>query len=319
MDWLYRFGVECHRLNGDNIIDSTSSYHEISDGQDVIRSGVDQTIDISKVSAVWFRRWSDRNFITKFISPENSNTTIPYQFLENINLDYHVLRNYIIYKLSKKPFISNPLRLSQVNKLIGLTEAKKIGLQVPETILCNNKEHLREFLFKKRKIITKDIENSAFVKVGNYHYSNFTNVIDDNNINEVPNSFSISAFQEHIEKSYELRIFYFFGKVYSMAIFSQNDPKTTVDFRRYNMSKPNRTTPYNLPAEIEIKIINLMKRLKLETGSIDLIRTTIGNYVFLEVNPVGQFMMVSRPCNYRLEQKIAKKLKYYEKNHKVQK
>lgn len=31
-------------------------------------------------------------------------------------------------------------------------------------------------------------------------------------------------------------------------------------------------------------------------------------YIFLEVNPVGQFNMTSVPCNYNLEKIIAQKL-----------
>jgi hypothetical protein len=36
--------------------------------------------------------------------------------------------------------------------------------------------------------------------------------------------------------------------------------------------------------------------------------TKKGEYVFLEVNPIGQFGMVSAPCNYNLEKKIAQYL-----------
>jgi D-alanine-D-alanine ligase-like ATP-grasp enzyme len=49
-----------------------------------------------------------------------------------------------------------------------------------------------------------------------------------------------------------------------------------------------------------------MALLKLNTGSIDLIVNTTGEYIFLEVNPVGQFGMVSSPCNYYLEREIAR-------------
>ena len=33
-------------------------------------------------------------------------------------------------------------------------------------------------------------------------------------------------------------------------------------------------------------------------------------YVFLEINPVGQYGMVSEPCNYFLDKKIAHYLIY---------
>jgi glutathione synthase/RimK-type ligase-like ATP-grasp enzyme len=51
-----------------------------------------------------------------------------------------------------------------------------------------------------------------------------------------------------------------------------------------------------------------MADLGLETGSIDLIRTPDGRTVFLEINPVGQFGMISHPCNYNLERVVAEHL-----------
>ena len=48
--------------------------------------------------------------------------------------------------------------------------------------------------------------------------------------------------------------------------------------------------------------------IKLKNGSIDIIRGVDNNYYFLEVNPVGQFGMVSNPCNYNIEEKFALKL-----------
>ena len=90
-----------------------------------------------------------------------------------------------------------------------------------------------------------------------------------------------------------------------MAIFSQNDKQTEVDFRRYNKSKPNRNVPYQLPKSIELLLDILMKKINLDNGSIDIIVDNNGKYYFLEINPVGQFGMVSIPCNYYLEKKIA--------------
>ena len=48
-----------------------------------------------------------------------------------------------------------------------------------------------------------------------------------------------------------------------------------------------------------------MDLLNLDNGSIDIILTPDKEYVFLEVNAVGQFGMVSVPCNYFLEEKFA--------------
>ena len=49
-----------------------------------------------------------------------------------------------------------------------------------------------------------------------------------------------------------------------------------------------------------------MSCLGLDSGSIDMVVTKEGDFVFLEVNPVGQFNQVSKPCNYFLEKEISK-------------
>lgn len=95
-----------------------------------------------------------------------------------------------------------------------------------------------------------------------------------------------------------------------MAIHSQLDAKTNVDFRNYNFEKPNRTIPYDLPKGIKNKIDKLMKELKLNCGSLDMILDLENNYYFIEVNPVGQFGMVSNPCNYYLHKQIAEYLSF---------
>ena len=99
--------------------------------------------------------------------------------------------------------------------------------------------------------------------------------------------------------------FYMDGEFYSMAILSQADESTKVDFRKYNGAKPNRFIPYELPQIIKDQLTTLLNSLELNTGSIDLLVDESDNFYFLEINPVGQFGMVSLPCNYFLEKKVA--------------
>ena len=121
----------------------------------------------------------------------------------------------------------------------------------------------------------------------------------------LPEKFFPSLFQEEIIKEYELRSFYLDGRFYSMAIFSQNNKKTKVDFRNYDLKHPNRTVPYKLCEIVQERLKKTFTELKLKTGSADLIKGKDGEYYFLEINPVGQFTQVSMPCNYQLEKKIA--------------
>ena len=316
MDWLYYYGYEALRINGDDIIDSRDLYQAITHDNQKLFIGKDKFLEVEDVSVVWFRRWSDRGFLENFNVNESFQLGIPFQLMENINTDYSCFRAFLFSRFSGKPFISNPRNLNGLNKFVVLNIAQRLGLTVPETIVCHNKQSLLAFLQQKKKVITKDVENSIFVKIGSFHYSTFTTQLDESNIDKIPDYFSLSTFQELVEKQYEIRIFFFFGKFYSMAIFSQQDEKTSVDFRRYNMQNPNRNVPYKLPTEIESKLLQLMEKCQLETASIDMIRSKQGEYIFLEINPVGQFSMVSRPCNYYLESIIAQKLIDYEQQRK---
>ena len=90
-----------------------------------------------------------------------------------------------------------------------------------------------------------------------------------------------------------------------MAIFSQLDDKTKLDYRNYNREKPNRNVPFKLPDKIKNQILDFINITRLNTGSIDLIYSKENDFVFLEVNPVGQFGWVSKYCNYYLEKKVA--------------
>ncbi|MBK7652698.1 MAG: hypothetical protein IPJ20_20805 [Flammeovirgaceae bacterium] len=110
--------------------------------------------------------------------------------------------------------------------------------------------------------------------------------------------------QRNIKKRYELRVFYFDSKFFSMVMFSQNEHQTSIDFRRYDFTNPTRWVPYKLPFQIEEKLDKLMRTLHLNSGSIDLIYGADLEYYFLEVNPVGQYAMVSDACNYYLDKLI---------------
>lgn len=64
---------------------------------------------------------------------------------------------------------------------------------------------------------------------------------------------------------------------------------TRYDWRKRGVALLNAWQPYTLPAEIEQKLLKLMNHFNLHYGAIDVIVTPDDRYVFLEVNPVGEF------------------------------
>ncbi|MEM9261789.1 MAG: grasp-with-spasm system ATP-grasp peptide maturase, partial [Bacteroidota bacterium] len=63
------------------------------------------------------------------------------------------------------------------------------------------------------------------------------------------------------------------------------------------------------------KLELLMRKLELNTGSIDLMVSEEGEYYFLEVNPGGQFSAPSERANFNLEKRVAETLIEQDQNH----
>jgi glutathione synthase/RimK-type ligase-like ATP-grasp enzyme len=62
---------------------------------------------------------------------------------------------------------------------------------------------------------------------------------------------------------------------------------------------------YQLPLEVEEKILRLMDYFSLNYGAIDIILTPDGRHVFLELNPSGEFFWLERTPGLPISQAIA--------------
>lgn len=200
------------------------------------------------------------------------------------------------------------------NKINNLLEASKIGLDIPNTIVTNNKKSLFEFIEKDKRYITKSINESPYLDSNDFYYCGAGTF--ELKLNDISEIFAPSIIQEYIEKDIEIRTFFIEDYFYSMAIFSQNNEKTKIDFRNYDQEIPNRNVPFTLPDNILSKLKHFSRKRGYSTGSFDLILTPKGKYVFLEINPMGQYDWLSHECNYYIDKKIAELLIKKAKNEK---
>ena len=297
-------GGSAQRINGSNI-DKVNNLTITIDNESQNKVLVNKH-HIIKKSIAWYRRFGDSS-----LEEKKKDWDLRYDYIETIintvNRDRKVLKNFIFEELEISKWLTNP-SLASLNKLKILTLAKSVGFRIPATLIGSNKKELLAFIKKYPNVIIKAISEVPNLSCFEEWHTYLTHKIKEEELNTFPTEFPPTCFQEMIDKEYELRVFFLDNKCYSMAIISQKDKTTRVDFRNYNTEKPNRNVPYKLPKEIEYKIQLLMNEVGLNTGSIDLIKDINGEYVFLEINPVGQFGMVSQPCNYYLEKKVAEYL-----------
>jgi ATP-GRASP peptide maturase of grasp-with-spasm system len=313
MDWLEHSGAEFIRLNGEDLEHSLVRV-TIKDGNSSIGLHCDdRQVPLEKVRVVWYRRWLPQSMHEVTISEfddmvaKSLSEGASSEIGRHLRAEQKKLSAFIFSSLSHANWLTTPNKV-EVNKLRVLEAAAHVGLDTPSTLITTSKSDAIEFFLHHEAMITKSISDSPILFAKDKAYMLFTAEIGRNDLKDLPESFFPSLFQEKLSKEYEVRIFYLAGEFFPMAIFSQLDRQTSADFRNYNHAKPNRCVPYSLSSEVTRKLELLMLELSLETGSIDMVKTTDGRLVFLEVNPVGQFGMVSKPCNYFLEKRVAELL-----------
>jgi len=243
-------------------------------------------------------------------------STLSSEIAQALNKEQIVFYDSIFYFLRKNKYFGKVKKTVDNNKIIDLINARKCNISIPDTIISTSKREIKKFFIKNKndKIITKSLGGLLrFETEDEILWGKGTTIVDITELNNYKEILFPSIFQKYIEKEYEIRTFYFKGEFYSMAIFSQNDDKTKIDFRNYNIEKPNRMVPFKLPDDIEIKLKKFMEISELDTGSIDLIVSKEERrFVFLEVNPFGQFGWLSKNTNYYIERHIAKYFEDYE-------
>ncbi|HEX2224992.1 MAG TPA: grasp-with-spasm system ATP-grasp peptide maturase [Thermoanaerobaculia bacterium] len=308
MDWLESFGEPCLRLNGDDLDPGSAWSARIPEGDFEVRlDGRAVKLTAGEVRAVWFRRWAQgRRYESITLALEDSQERRVAELEMSRHLDQEMARlsGYLFSRLQDVPWLSRP-SAARLNKLEVLEEAARAGIDVPATVVTSRRQDAEDLARRYGAIITKPVGETRTLTLGEFSHSMLTTELRAEQIAGLPEELFPSLFQEKLDKLYEIRSFYLAGEIDSMAIFSQMDERTRVDFRNYNHRTPNRYVPFRLPGDVAAKVVRLMDALGLETGSLDLVKTTDGRYVFLEVNPVGQFGMVSKPCNYHLERRVA--------------
>ncbi len=301
IDWLRYYNEEYLRISEfdeilyDRVIITNKRFEVILKINDVV-------YQLSNFKGFWYRRSHFKLFFKGLEIKSKLDKELNRHLFTEAHEIHKLVKTYIeIRSINKQDDI-------YLNKLDVLRAASELGIKIPNSIVTNNKKDLMVFYNENKQLITKNFSQGIFVKYRGMNLGSSTKFVDSKVIEDLPDLFHYSLFQEMINKLFEVRVFFINNQYYASAIFSQNSEKTKLDFRNYDRNKPNRTPPFKLPKNTLEKLKLLMKEININSGSIDLIVSTSEEFIFLEVNPIGQFSQVSLPCNYYLEKEIAKQL-----------
>lgn len=318
IEWLMAFGSEYRRINSEDLTDDSIPFFcDPPEGRVSLRGmrGLDDKR--TPVRVCWYRRWNR----FRIPSPVNGDPMLQQLRLETWR-EAEAISRFLFDRFRDLPWLSDPESATSEEKILTLRSAKKNGLRVPKSIITNRREEVLRTFGEGDKVVIKPItdphgfldrENQSFHRI-------FAEPLDRSTLKELPHSFFPSFFQERIERSHEVRSFYLDGSFYSTALFTPPSEQR-IDIKLANgmqedMTKMNRT---RIPGEVKKALIELMKELGLNSGSIDLLVRPDGEHFFLEVNPVGQFIGYGEQVNYALDRKIAEWLHQKDRTHADQK
>lgn len=249
---------------------------------------------LKSFKSVWFRR-------TKLPDIKTSNLDEKIYLLS----EYETLLKNLFCTIDAK-WLSNPFKIYQAeNKLFQLKTAKSIGFVIPNTLITNDKEALKEFYYiNSKRIIIKPLSQSKLNYSGETEFI-FTNELKEEHI-ETLEEYELTPciYQEKIEKDIELRITVVGEKVFSSGVNSQLFENTKTDWRKGKLEFFKE----EIPLEIEEKCKLIVKKMGLKFGAIDLIKDIRGNYIFLEINPNGQWAWIENETGLKISDSIINEL-----------
>lgn len=257
-------------------------------------SANNRTLNFNDVISVWYRRTPDINF------------NLPLEQIDFAQAEYRAFLNGI-WEVLDCYWISHPRDLKNANwKPEQLYRARKWGFSIPSTLISTDPVEIRKFYHaNNQEIIYKTLSHPGLGVSGKEK----SNDLNDMGFLEVKTTLLTSElmeeldgvthtpclFQALIPKKYELRITVIGNKVFSAEIHSQVNSKTQIDWRDYSVEIPYKKA--SLTSEFEAKCLEFVKSYNLNYGALDFIVTPENDFIFLELNPVGQFYFIEQKVN----------------------
>jgi len=297
---LKDLGLDAIRVNTDHYPEQIPIDIKFSQNSNSIKWNLGgRTIHNQDIRGVWNRRiWSPK--IDPSISEGYRNICV--------RESKHIFKS--LFPLLNNAVWMDPDHVVEAasNKLLQLNIASQVGLTIPSTLVSNNPDSAKVFYNENNGgLITKMALPTAF-SMNHTAMAMRTHAVKEEDINNMDNlKHCPMIFQEEIKKEIELRVVYVNGHFFTGAINASGSVHGKVDWR---LSTGDETywEAYELPEKIKNNITKLMNQFQLTYGALDLIKTKAGQYVFLEVNPVGEWGMLQRDLNYPIAETIAKSL-----------
>ena len=237
-----------------------------------------RTVAFKDICATWYRR--PQSLLSGVGSPLATKLSdyVRVQSAATMRTLYQVLPTF---------WVGHPYRLQRAEvKALQLAEASKAGLKTPDTLISNQPASAAAFVDQLGETVCaiKPLHTSGVSDEEGYRLPLTTILPRGHPLDSV--ALAPNIFQPYIHKAAELRCVVIGDRIFSAKINSQDNDKTRTDWRAGECTHEH----FPLPAQIEASIRGLMEGFGINFASLDMIVTPEGDYVFLELNPNGQWL-----------------------------
>jgi glutathione synthase/RimK-type ligase-like ATP-grasp enzyme len=296
---LDRMGHGAIRLNTDDIPVNTrmslsfeGSSRAWTGSVEILTNG--RVVDADNIRSVWWRRPS------QFVLPDDFSR----QEREFASKEIDVALRGLWASLECY-WVSYPENIRQAAVRGGqLKRAAQLGFEVPRTLVTTDPDEARAFYGACGgrmiyKVMTDPFLGAARVAEEYPEepvepVAAYTTLVTETELEQLDTIRLVPCmFQEYVPKQIELRVTVIGDYLFAAEVHSQaHEEEASIDWRYYAADVPYRAA--TLPDEVSERCLELVRSYGLNFGTLDLILTPDGRYVFLEINPNGQFMFVEK-------------------------
>lgn len=296
---LQRKGTNVYRFNTNYYPTQIQlASHYINNTEQVKIISEDVVHDLAKFDAVWYRRIRIGQEIPDDMADEYKIPAIE----ESKSTFQGTLASWGIGKFVLDAVAD--IRRAD-NKQLQLKVANRLGLHIPATLITNSATEVRDFAQNFSAVVSKMQYAFSIYDGDEEEYRVYSQKWLPEELQEMAGlEFSPMIFQEYVEKDCEFRVIIVGEQIFCGKIPSQESEDGQSDWRK-DANLIDEVEPYELPASVKLKLLHLMDYFRLNYGAIDLIKTPEGKYVFLEINPVGEFSWLDKALGHKISEAIA--------------
>jgi len=266
-------------------------------------------VSLDDIRSVWYRK-------PEVPKPEALPVAPGFRNYVSGALQYHFA--WLLGQFPDAFWISEYYQLQKAaNKMNQLALARKLGFNVPDTVLTADPAVAKKFLAKRAVSIVKPASRYGIPvhKDGMAQSTIFFATklyrgqpVDLTNLELAP-----CFFQDAVDVAEDIRVNVVGDKVFAASITNPglDAGLKTRDWRVGHSTGTILFAAHDLPRDTAERCVLLVKRLGLQFGALDIIVDTRGMYWFIECNPNGQWAFVEEETGQPIGKAIANLLVHH--------